>query len=185
MSDQSPLNPVAVNLSRRRQQRGVSVSALAKAAGISKSTLSQLERGVGNPSIDTLWALARALSVPLGALFEERHTDEFNVRRFADTNPMPGEQEGFDVRLLLRKYSKGEWELYLIDIGERVLRSAPAHGRGLVEHVIVISGRVEIAVDGQAVIASPGDCISFPADRPHSYASVDGPARIFSIHDYD
>ena len=180
----SPLHPVAANLYRRRQMRGISVSALAKAAGISKSTLSQLERGLGNPSIDTLWALASALNVPLGALFDERHVTGFDVQRYSETNPMPGEQEGFDVRLLLSRYGESEVELYLIDIAEGVVRVAPAHSRGLTEHVVVASGRLQLTVDGQSCVANAGDCVSFPADRPHAYAAIGGLVRILALHDY-
>ena len=48
----------------------LSLTELAKRAGIAKSTLSQLENGTGNPSLETLWALGTALGVPLSRLID-------------------------------------------------------------------------------------------------------------------
>ena len=50
----------------------MSLSELARKAGIAKSTLSQLEAGSGNPSIETLWALCVALDIPFSRLIEEK-----------------------------------------------------------------------------------------------------------------
>ena len=53
---------LARSLKRRRLERAISLSELARRAGVSKATLSSLERGTGNPSVDTVWALAEANS---------------------------------------------------------------------------------------------------------------------------
>ncbi len=65
-----PLDWIAAALRRERVRAGLSLSELAKRAGIAKSTLSQLEAAGGNPSMETLWALAVALGVPFSALVE-------------------------------------------------------------------------------------------------------------------
>ena len=54
-----PLGLIARSIRRERERVGLSLSELAKQAGIAKSTLSQLESGTGNPSVETLWALDR------------------------------------------------------------------------------------------------------------------------------
>ena len=61
---------LARSLKRTRLERAISIAELARQSGVSKATLSGLERGNGNPSIDTVWALARALNVPFGDLFD-------------------------------------------------------------------------------------------------------------------
>ena len=66
---QEALRPLAENIHRFRVQRGLSLSALARQARVSKSTLSKLERRQANPSMDTLWSLAEALNVPFASLF--------------------------------------------------------------------------------------------------------------------
>ncbi len=63
-----PLALIARSIRRERERVGLSLSELAKQAGIAKSTLSQLESGTGNPSVETLWALGVALGVPFSNL---------------------------------------------------------------------------------------------------------------------
>src|SRR4051794_41954335 len=65
-----PIATISAALRRERERVGVSIAELARRAGIAKSTLSQLEAGQGNPSVETLWALAVALGVPFSRLIE-------------------------------------------------------------------------------------------------------------------
>src|SRR6201999_3026736 len=66
---------VSMSLRRERARTGLSLTELAKRAGIAKSTLSQLENGTGNPSLETLWALGTALGVPLSRLIDPPRSD--------------------------------------------------------------------------------------------------------------
>ena len=61
----SAATDVAANIRTLRARQGLSMGQLAARAGMSKGTLSKLESGDGNPTLDTLAALASALSVPL------------------------------------------------------------------------------------------------------------------------
>jgi transcriptional regulator with XRE-family HTH domain len=179
-----PLRPVAHNIKRSRLQRGLSLSGLARSAGVSKSTLSDLENGNGNPSIDTLWSLARALNVPFAALFEDRLREEVSVVRVADAPVIAMETEGFVTRHILSRHGRREVELYVLELEAGFRRDAEPHGPGVVEHVIVMQGLVNAGPDGESTELAPGDCISFPADRPHHYHAIDGPARLLAVHDY-
>ena len=58
-------------LARLRGERGVKVSALARAIGVSPSLISQIERGQSRPSVSTLFDLAQALDVPVDAFFRD------------------------------------------------------------------------------------------------------------------
>jgi len=66
----APLEAIAHSLRRERERAGLSLSELAKRAGVAKSTLSQLESASGNPSVETLWALSTALGVPFSRLVD-------------------------------------------------------------------------------------------------------------------
>src|SRR5207302_3315821 len=66
----APLDVIAVALRRERDRAGLTLTELARRARIAKSTLSQLEAGSGNPSVETLWALGVALDVPFSRLVE-------------------------------------------------------------------------------------------------------------------
>ena len=191
---QEVIGPVSRNLKRLREQRNVSLSALAAAAEISKSTLFKLERGEGNPSIDTLWSLARALSVPFAALFVEDDEAVVQVLRFEDA-PVVGRvgarivkrsagEGGFVMRHALSRHERGELEAYWVDLETSATREARPHAAGVVEHVLVVSGTIEITVEDEVTVVSAGDRLTFTADRPHRYRAVDGPARSITLIDY-
>ena len=82
----APLEQIAASLRNERERLGLSLSEVAKRAGIAKSTLSQLEGATGNPSVETLWAIGVALGVPFSRLVDP---------------PKPGErlQSGCGARL--------------------------------------------------------------------------------------
>src|SRR5206468_9737123 len=79
-SDKAPLEVIAASLRRERRRSGLSLTELARRAGIAKSTLSQLESGTGNPSVETLWALGVALDVPFARLVEPQRTQVQVIR---------------------------------------------------------------------------------------------------------
>src|SRR4051812_32114751 len=59
---------VGKNLRRLRTQRGLSLERLAKASGVSRAMLGQVELGQSAPTINVLWKIARALALPFSAL---------------------------------------------------------------------------------------------------------------------
>jgi transcriptional regulator with XRE-family HTH domain len=183
MAVHTAAHALARNLKRRRLERAISLSELARSAGVSKATLSGLERGSGNPSVDTVWALARALNVPFGELFDERDDDEVKVRRIEAAQVVTSER-GFVGRKLLSRHGRGGIEVYVLDLERGAKRTAAPHSPGVIEHVIVVQGRAEVGPDAEASIIEEGDCISFLADRPHHYHALDGPARLLSLTGY-
>src|SRR5881227_2531088 len=72
---------LAANLRRLRIARHLSLSELARATAVSKATLSGIENGRANPTIETLAGLAAALRVSLGELLEELPLPEVRVVR--------------------------------------------------------------------------------------------------------
>ncbi|HET7128498.1 MAG TPA: XRE family transcriptional regulator [Gaiellaceae bacterium] len=182
--DVSALQSVAGNLQKWRQRRRMSVSALARAASVSKSTISELERHSGNPSLDTLWALARALEIPLGFLFTD-HDGGAGVRVVRDEDgSVAFEEPGYVSRLLAGWEVDGEIEFYRTTIEGGARHDSESHGTSVIEHTLVIDGRIEIGIGGELLELGPGDLISFPAAQPHHYRALDGPVRLVGLHQY-
>jgi transcriptional regulator with XRE-family HTH domain len=183
--DVPALQSVAVRLQNWRQRRGLSISALAQAAKISKSTLSEFERNNGNPSLSTLWALAQALNIPLSFLFDDHDGKEMiQIVRGEDATVVAHEDPMYLAQLLGSWNISGELEIYLITLAEGVRRESDSHGFGVIEHAIAMSGRVDIGVSGQSAELGPGDMMTFPADQEHHYQAIAGLARLISIHQY-
>ena len=178
-----PAHALARSLERRRLERAISLSELARRAGISKATLSGLERGTGNPSVDTVWALAQALNVPFGDLFEAPGDDAARVHRFEDAQIVT-EEAGFLGRRLLTQQGRAGFEIYVLDLDAGARHDAGAHSPGVIEHLVVIKGRAEVGPEDEPATLEVGDCLTFSADIPHHYRALDGPARLLSVTDY-
>jgi transcriptional regulator with XRE-family HTH domain len=184
------VQPIARNLRRWRMTREMTLSALAQQAGVAKSTVSLIERGQGNPSIDTVWALASALGVPFASLFhDESPIDDVLVVREDDGSVVAIDQAGLDtdglvIRHMLTRTGGALIEIYTLVLDEGAVRHANAHVSGLFEHITVSMGTVEISAESFSEVVSQGDLISFRADRPHSYRVIEGPVRLVSVHEY-
>jgi XRE family transcriptional regulator, regulator of sulfur utilization len=190
---QEVIGPIAQNLRRLREQQNLSISTVAERAGLSKSTLSKLERGQGNPSIDTLWGLARVLGVSFASLFEEDGQPDVEVLRFADAPIVAGPGrgatpetgiDGVDLRHLESFTGRTRLEVYTVHLDAGARLASTSHTAGIVEHVVVVEGHAEIGPDGASATLGTGDRIRFPADRPHSYTAIGGPATLIAILDY-
>ncbi|MFE1265165.1 helix-turn-helix domain-containing protein [Streptomyces albogriseolus] len=160
----------AVQVGRRvrtlRRLYGLSLSELAHRASIGKATLSGLETGTRNPTLETLYAISAQLDVPLAVLL-------------ADPDPpgRPEEIHGAAVSAtLLETFADHDVtsELYRIRIRPGIVQVSPPHQPGVTEHVTVFSGSARVGPAGQPVVVPAGSHAHWPADVPHLYAADNG-----------
>jgi transcriptional regulator with XRE-family HTH domain len=140
-----------------RAERGISLSELARRAGIGKATLSGLEAGTRNPTLETLYAVTSALGLPLTALVAA-----------------PGTVRGASAEMvLLRVFDDGPvtYELYRMHLPAGATQTSPAHHAGVTEHVTVFAGVLRSGPLTDPRRAGPGEHAEWPADSPHSYTA--------------
>ncbi|MDA0161802.1 helix-turn-helix domain-containing protein [Solirubrobacter ginsenosidimutans] len=154
----------------------MSVLELSRRSGVARNTIAALERGEGNPTIDTLYALADALGVALSDLLVERSAPEAVavVRAGAGLHV---EGAAIDADLLERIERPGLLaELYAIRFHAGEARHAQPHPFGVEERLHVVSGRVRVGPVGSPVELGPGDYATYSGAVPHLYEALDGPA---------
>jgi transcriptional regulator with XRE-family HTH domain len=143
-----------------RVERGLSLSALATAAGIGKGSLSELETGRRNPTLDTLYALAGPLGVPLASLVD-----------FRDGSVVA--DEGFETVLLhTERTPSATSEVWLLRVDAGVTRSSPAHQAGVVEQLVVLAGSCRVEYGDEVVDVAAGGHAAWPADVSHRYTAT-------------
>lgn len=157
----------------------MSVSELARQARLSKATLSKLEAGIGNPTIETVAAIAVALRLPLGDLIPTPVPTEPVVRR-GTPEPDYSRQE------MLQRLGPGVvteiWRLRIRGAGQFI--ESPAHAAGTIEYILATRGIMTAGPsNGQRELAA-GDFIMFPADVPHRYEAIDGPVEASLVMTY-
>lgn len=166
MSDTNQL--VARNVRRYRQERGLSLAELARRAGLSKQTLSKVEQGVGNPTVETLTLLGAALDMPARRLLTEWGSPVFVQRR---DEGVWTTGEGRSERLFDEVYGSGYVRNQLISLerGARMTGPDTTEPPGSLHHVYVISGRLQAGPVTDPVTLEESDFVRFPGDVPYLY----------------
>lgn len=182
-SETSPLAAIPHAVRRERDRAGLSLTELARRAGIAKSTLSQLEAGSGNPSVETLWSLAVALGVPFSRLVEPP-TPAVRVVRAGDGPGLRSEHSDFVSTLLSAAAGAVRRDLHLVRAEPGTARVATAHLPGSVEHLVVATGRLRTGPVDQPVDLDVGDYVSFTADQPHLYQAMTAGTSAVLIMEY-
>jgi transcriptional regulator with XRE-family HTH domain len=163
---------IAASLRRERARAGVSLTELARQAGIAKSTLSQLESGTGNPSVETLWALAVALGVPFSRLVEPPQAT-VKVIRAGEGPVVHAERATYEATLLASCPPGARRDLYRLCAQPGAAREAEPHLPGTIEHLVLSTGRVLAGPSDDPVELSPGDYVMYPGDVPHVFAALE------------
>src|SRR3954464_12114136 len=134
-----PLATIAAALRRERERVGISLAELARRAGLAKSTLSQLEAGTGNPSIETLWSLGVALGIPFSRLGGPPRPRRRGVP--SGGGPLlAADQADFVAALLSAGSPHTRRDIYVMELEPGKPREAEAHNPGSFEHVVVGAG---------------------------------------------
>ncbi|MGN7862224.1 helix-turn-helix domain-containing protein [Microbacterium sp. 22303] len=163
---------ISRSLRREREAAGISVSELARRAGVSKATVSQLESGSSGPSVETLWAIADALGVPFAAFVEER-TNAPTLIRAGEHAGVPSAAAPYLATLIAACPPGARRDLYIIQAEPGEPRRSTPHHVGTTEHVVLISGRALIGPSEAAEELHPGDYLSYPGDASHVFEALE------------
>jgi len=165
-----PFNPpLGARVKELRSARGWSLDALAKASGVSRSMLSQIERDQANPTVAVTLRIARAFSMSLGDLLQvEGVTSAMTVIRADDHAYHYRSDKDCRIRTLSPLNLEKDVEIYEIGLEPGgALRSAP-HFRGTQEFLTVLKGQVRVESAADAEELATGDSASYRADVPHA-----------------
>ena len=176
------LNMLPARLKEARQGQGLSLEAVAKLSGVSRSMVSQIARGESSPTIATLWNLTRALQVDFAGLLDGGgQAAAVEVLRAADVPTINNLGMGCRIRILSPPEDAGQHEVYELDINAGGELDSQPHARGAREHLTVIEGTVEVTSSDASERLMPGDTARYAADVPHRIAAVAGPVRAFLV----
>ncbi len=179
------------NIGRRlrevRRQRGVTLKQVAKAAGVTESFVSQVERGAANPSVATLRRITDFLGATIGSLFVDSGDAEASGPGGTATVVRAG------ARRRLHQPSRVEEEYLLTPPGAKSLEimyvvlteggnsgAEPYSHEADEECVIVLAGRLDVGVDGEMHHLNAGDSLLLDPKLPHGYHNP-GPGSATTI----
>ena len=167
------LADVGPRLKRVRTQRDITLTELAAATGISKSTLSRLETGQRRPSLELLLPLAQAYHVPLDDLVGAPEVGDPRIRL------KPRRANGRTVVPLTRQ--PGGVQAWKIVIPTSNAEPEPKAHEGA-EWLYVLTGRMRLVLGDHDLVLGPGEVAEFDTRVPHWFGSTgEHPAEVLSL----
>lgn len=176
--NRAPLDVIAASLQRERRRAGMSLGELGRRAGVAKSTVSQLESGSGNPSIETLWAISTALDVPFSRLVAPPRGG-VQLIRAGEGPAVPAASATYVATLLSACPPNARRDIYLISAEPGGARDSEPHSLGVIEHVVIGHGRALVGPIDAPVELGPGDYLAYPADERHTFRALQ--AHTFAV----
>ena len=177
---------VGVNLRRIRGQRGWSLERLAKASGVSRAMLCQIELSQSAPTINVLWKIARALEVPFSALIaDQAATRHQSPAGGARQDPQLGRRNASRRARCFRSTSRARSSS--TSCTWRRTRPRPPNRIHPVRSRTWWSPAARSRCGWATIItgSSTGDAIQFEADAPHEYRNPsDEEAVIYLVMTY-
>lgn len=165
--DTSAAKYLADNILKLRKKKRWSQAQLAKVASIPRSTLTHMESGEGNPSLNNLIKISSALGVG---------TEELLSRPRSETVLIPAKEVNIVKRshgqVLMHKLLPDRirgLEIDRVEFEPEAQMGGHPHLLGTKEYLTVIKGEVIVYVAGEAHHVKKGDVLAFPGNQPHSY----------------
>jgi len=155
-----------------RAAQAMSLGDLARASGLSKTILARIEGGAGNPSVETLWRVSRALRIPLGTLLGEDDAPRVRAIPHGSGEELHADQ-GMSAWLLHAEGRERRSEVFELAFGAGVEQRADPHLPGVEELVVCMAGRMRVGPLDEPVELAPGDAVWFAADVAHAYAGIE------------
>ena len=156
-----------------RKTAGLTLEQLAEKSGVSKSMLSQIERGTVSPTFSVLWNLTQSLGIDLSALDQSASDRNIIEHTRSYSTPSKGSVDGkCTLRMLTPNRTVLPVEWYQLTIApDGVLDSEP-HAAGTYEHLTCTRGNLQVQSGDLSATADTGDTVRYRADVPHSIRNV-------------
>ncbi|MGM0432719.1 MAG: helix-turn-helix domain-containing protein [Spirochaetota bacterium] len=157
-------------IQKLRNSRSLTLNVLSERSGVSKAMLSQIEADKVNPTIATVWKIARGLGVEIHALLGGENTPQrsFSVNRYEDITQLDTDDEGVHIHVLSPLSMVEDLEMYMIIFDPDAKLSSEPHFPQTEEYLTVIEGSVFVQAGNRTAELHKGDFISYHCDIAHA-----------------
>jgi len=166
-------NIIGVNIKRLREEKRISLRALAKNVNISPGFISQIETGKALPSLDTLKSIANCLSTTVGSLIgENQQPGQSPVLRMDERKHLDRIGSGINIYLLTSPDPNKQMEPLLFKLNANASSGETMYKHFGQEFVMILKGVMEITLNDAVYVLRKGDSIYFNSNTPHSFKNV-------------
>ena len=173
---------VGVNLARLRAERQLSLDALARASGVSRAMLAQVESARSVPSIKVLCKVAAALKVSVSAFLRRHAVNGFEHLPAERASRLVSADGRYSARALYPEGEPAAAEFHELRIAPLHTEPGVRRPPGTTVNLVVSDGTLEVSVHERRQLLATGDAMVFDADQPHSLRNPgDTEARVFRV----
>ncbi|MGI8508849.1 MAG: helix-turn-helix domain-containing protein [Gemmatimonadaceae bacterium] len=175
-----------------RKTRGITIEGLASGSGVSRAMVSDIERGVKNPTIKVVSQIAAALDLSVSDLLDERSAEAasgLSILRAGERRVLVDPESGVERHVLAPTFQRHGIEVLWYTIPpEQSTGNFPPHQVGVEEHITVVQGRLHALLGlgngKREVTLERGDSMAFQADLTHEFRNLSAePCHYFLIID--
>jgi transcriptional regulator with XRE-family HTH domain len=176
-----PPPKIGSNIQSIRKEQGLTLDALAERSGVSKAMLSQIESEKVNPTVLTIWKIARGLEVELDAILKGgwEPARKFSVTRADDAVLLDTADNGPHIRVFSPISMAEDLEIYQLTFDPGSELASGAHAPRAEEFLTVLSGQIRVEAGEKQADLATGDFINYHCDTDHIISNPhDEPAQI-------
>ena len=163
-----PASIIGERLREVRANLNVSLDDASKMTGVSKPMLGQIERGQSAPTITTLWKIATGLKTPLSSFLQERQPEYTTIKIYGEA-PVTEDNRKMRAYTIFPYDPLRSMEMFYIEFDAKFHHASEKHNDGVEEYLMVISGSLQLIINGKEVVIQRNEAIRFRADTPHEY----------------
>ncbi len=158
---------IALTLKILRKERGWSLDKAAHETGVSKAMLGQIEREESSPTIATLWKIAKGFHQPFSSFIS---TNNHPLSPQTEI-PHPTDKK-IRVLPLFPFDAKLGFEMFVIELLPTCEHLSAPHAQGVIEHIVVTEGNMEVLIKGTWQMLQRGEGLRFDANEAHGYRNL-------------
>lgn len=184
VSSKKFVSRIGQSINKLRSNKNLTIEQLANNIGISRLTLSKIEHGDANPTINILWKICSELDITLAELVD--YKEEISLSKANSVHDLESSDKSFKIDFVFREEKANSIETYRIYLSENnKTMLTEKHNSGSIEIVTVMKGKVLITIDDKEFELDEFDSLKFEADKNHSYKNLsDGTTILNSVIKY-
>ena len=156
-------------VSELRKKNKLTLEQLATASGVSRSMLSQIERGQANPTLAVTFRIAQAFGISIGELVDEPWAGaNIEIVHASDPSNLFRSDKECQIRTLSPLHMEKSVEFYEVKIAPKACLVSSSHFEGTKELLTVTQGNAEVKAGDNTCALVVGDSAHYRADVEHS-----------------
>ncbi|MDY3118073.1 MAG: XRE family transcriptional regulator [Peptoniphilus sp.] len=158
-------------LRQERNRLGYTLDEASHKTGVSKTMLSQIERGESSPTVSTIWKISTGLRIPLATLLSNNNKSDYKVIKLDEVMPIT-EDHNILIQNIFSFDPLSPLDGLFITLHPNAKYQSTGHNNALREYIFIIDGELTMNVGAETFSMHRFDTLSFQGDEEHSYENV-------------